>query len=111
MAKENEGERSERPHKVTRRQERRRPQRGATATYDDKFRRLMLIVAGTALEPSVPIPPLLLAQAQATLRALVAAEFGDELNVPRETQVTLEDDTWPDASDFEPADLYDPSDE
>lgn len=73
--------------------------RGATATYDTKMRRLTLVVAGMVLEPNVPIPPHLIAQARASFLALVNAEFGDDLNVPRET--TPEgDDTWPDEIDF-----------
>jgi len=73
----------------------------ATATYETKFRRALLIVAGKVLHPSVDVPPSLIAQATATVIALIAAEFGDEL-VARETE--SEEDTWPD-------DVFDPSDE
>lgn len=103
MAKENEGERSEQPHVVVRRRaDRRPPGRGRTATYDDKFRRMLLVVAGMVFEPSVSIPPSLVAQARATFLALVAAEFGDELNTAETvSRETLEDDTWPDSDDSE----------
>jgi len=97
MAEENRGERK-RAGRIDRgdQRERGRPaQAGATATYEDKFRRLVLIVAGTVLMPEVEPPSSLVAQARATLLALTAAEFGDELNINPEG-----DDTWPgDSSD------------
>lgn len=102
MAKEDRGERSEQPHVVVRRKADRRPaQAGARLRYDEKFRRMVLVAVGMVFEPSVPIPPSLVAQARATFLALVAAEFGDELNtaenVARET-IPEDDDTWPDDS-------------
>lgn len=104
MDEENRGERT-RAGRIDRgdRRERGMPQRGATATYEDKFRRLMLVVAGTVLEPSVPIPPALVAQARASLLALVHAEFGDELNSAPVSRETPEDDTWPGSYDDDDA--------
>lgn len=105
MNEENGGERK-RAGRINRgdRRERGMPRSGATDTYEDKFRRMTLVVAGMVFEPNVPIPPSLVAQARATFLALVQAEFGDELNGV--SRATPEDDTWPgEPDDFVPDDL------
>jgi len=68
---------------------------GAPATYETKFRRMLLVVAGMVFEPNVPIPPSLQSQARATFLALVNAEFGDELNAP----TPEDDDEWHEDTD------------